>query len=360
LKSGLEELAASAVPETTTGALGDLIRNSSDLGLFRIDPLRFGREHDIGESEAIDLFLHATVAGLFRMEWNIVCASCGNVFKSFRTLEKVDPHFHCTLCDMENRTRLDDIIQVVFTIDPEVRRIVFHDPTQLTLEQLLFDYHYSETARTSSGGGLTVEYLREATVALQYLDPGESAEIEVELLEGSLLVRDWTTSVSFFVSRDDEWMERSFRLTIGDSGLEHEGIPTSAVPIDTPAGRLALPAVHGLGPGMIHLSVVNTAADRRSLWVVKYPAFFVTEVLDTLESAGSLTAKRLLNSPTFRRLFRWEAPGSEDGLSVTDLTYLFTDLKGSTSMYDEIGDATAYNLVRAHFGVIEDAVTANR
>ena len=38
---------------------------------------------------------------------------------------------------------------------------------------------------------------------------------------------------------------------------------------------------------------------------------------------------------------------------------MFTDLKGSTELYDALGDAPAYNLVRDHFSFLSDRVQRN-
>jgi class 3 adenylate cyclase len=38
---------------------------------------------------------------------------------------------------------------------------------------------------------------------------------------------------------------------------------------------------------------------------------------------------------------------------------MFTDLKGSTELYDALGDAPAYNLVRDHFSFLADRVQRN-
>ena len=38
------------------------------------------------------------------------------------------------------------------------------------------------------------------------------------------------------------------------------------------------------------------------------------------------------------------------------VTILFCDLKGSTSLYDRMGDATAYALVRDHFHLLQGLV----
>src|SRR5262249_35729315 len=45
-------------------------------------------------------------------------------------------------------------------------------------------------------------------------------------------------------------------------------------------------------------------------------------------------------------------------LKITSLTFLFTDLKGSTALYDRVGDLAAFDLVRAHFVLLHEIVAA--
>src|SRR5262249_2515691 len=71
-----------------------------------------------------------------------------------------------------------------------------------------------------------------------------------------------------------------------------------------------------------------------------------------------LTAKRLLTNQTFRDIYRTDALDVDQGLKITSLTFLFTDLKGSTALYERVGDLVAYDLVRAHFGLLNDIVAA--
>ncbi len=47
---------------------------------------------------------------------------------------------------------------------------------------------------------------------------------------------------------------------------------------------------------------------------------------------------------------------ASEGLSVKDIALLFTDLKGSTALYDRIGDLNAFALVQQHFDQLQ-AVT---
>ena len=62
-----------------------------------------------------------------------------------------------------------------------------------------------------------------------------------------------------------------------------------------------------------------------------------------------LSGKRLLMTQTFRDNFRSEVIRAAGGIAVRDVTLLFTDLKGSTSLYERIGDLNAYMQVQRHF-----------
>ena len=69
-----------------------------------------------------------------------------------------------------------------------------------------------------------------------------------------------------------------------------------------------------------------------------------------------LTANRLLSNQTFRDLYRTDTLDIDQRLKITSLTFLFTDLKGSTQLYERVGDLAAYDLVKEHFRVLHDIV----
>ena len=115
-----------------------LIRSGDDLSLYRINPLAFARDRAISEAESIDLFLHATRSGLFEMSWDVVCPQSGMVLDSFGALRTLKTHYVCGLCDVTGDTDLDDFIEVTFTVSPQLRRLPFHDPDSLSVE----DFHW--------------------------------------------------------------------------------------------------------------------------------------------------------------------------------------------------------------------------
>jgi class 3 adenylate cyclase len=71
-----------------------------------------------------------------------------------------------------------------------------------------------------------------------------------------------------------------------------------------------------------------------------------------------LTAKRLVTNQTFQDLYRTDTLDIDQRLKITSLTFMFTDLKGSTELYDRVGDIVAYDLVKAHFEVVNQVVAA--
>ena len=71
-----------------------------------------------------------------------------------------------------------------------------------------------------------------------------------------------------------------------------------------------------------------------------------------------LTAKRLLTNQTFRDIYRTDTLDVDQRLKITSLTFLFTDLQGSTELYERVGDLVAFDLVRAHFSVLNEIVAA--
>ena len=73
-----------------------------------------------------------------------------------------------------------------------------------------------------------------------------------------------------------------------------------------------------------------------------------------------LTAKRMLSNQTFRDVFKADNLNADQRLKITSLTFLFTDLKGSTALYERVGDLAAFDLVRAHFSALLEIIAAEK
>jgi class 3 adenylate cyclase len=129
---------------------------------------------------------------------------------------------------------------------------------------------------------------------------------------------------------------------------------------------LALAAMW-LAQGYRHAHAVQR---RQLLWValgatamtVSVAVLFVARYLGDLsdETGQTIMLASALGSVLFPlSLFRYVTVTAAQGVEMDDVTFLFTDLQDSTLMYERIGDATAYDLVRDHFKVLESATRAH-
>jgi class 3 adenylate cyclase len=64
----------------------------------------------------------------------------------------------------------------------------------------------------------------------------------------------------------------------------------------------------------------------------------------------------VLAVPDFHDLFSTEAPATGVELSIGSTVVLFSDLTGSTALYEQIGDARAFALIEQHFRSVTQAV----
>jgi len=66
----------------------------------------------------------------------------------------------------------------------------------------------------------------------------------------------------------------------------------------------------------------------------------------------ALTAPEVISLQAFRDLFAEATLRPGDDAGVSQVALLFTDLQGSTALYERVGDAAAYNIVREHFALL--------
>jgi len=308
--------------------LETLLRSGTDEALYRINPIQFATEKSIAEAEGIDLFLHACVAGLFDMDWLLVCPMCSDVVESFRTLRKLHTHFHCHLCQSDYDAALDDYIAVTFTVSPAVRGIRFHEPDKLSAWDYVF--HYKLTPGGLMPDGVPWSETAKGLVrVLTRIEPGSVANLEVDAVEGALLGQDFESDAQFF-----------FPVASG------AGVTQPHVPVLLDNGKCEA-AVANIVPGKVVFDVRNTGRLPVVFGILQLPAASFQR--PKLRFTPSLSGKRLLMTQTFRDFFRSEVIGATEGIAVLDVTLVFTDLKGSTALYERIGDLNAYIQVQRHF-----------
>jgi class 3 adenylate cyclase len=311
------------------GLLESFLRTAGDEELVRINPVAFARRHGCDEAALIDLFLHARKVGLLRMEWHYVCPGCGDIVESFESLTSATAHFFCQVCSADREADLSDFIEITFSVPKEIRECRYHDPWSLTPEEFFFAYRLTENGVVDDGTALR-EHLRRNAVLCAFVEPGETLTFETTAGPEYL----WFTNGPALFVRDDT-TDETRRFAFDYAGTRSEGYREE------------------IAAGPVHVDFTNSTGGRYALMVVNLPGEY------ELSMTPFLSGTRLLTSQTFLDLFESETIVAAEGLAVKRLALLFTDIQGSTALYDRIGDMKAFDLVRLHFGYLRDSIAGN-
>ena len=77
-----------------------------------------------------------------------------------------------------------------------------------------------------------------------------------------------------------------------------------------------------------------------------------SKTLPPASKSPNLPGLELIHYPTFRSLFGDQVLSEREQMQIASVTTLFTDITGSTEMYEKLGDVRAYNIVRDHFEIL--------
>lgn len=333
--------------------LETFIRTADDYDLFRVNPIRYAVDKGMSEQEAIDLFLYGVKFGLFEMEWHLICKMCGQVVDNFRSMSKLHGHFNCTFCAMENEAFMDDYIQVAFTLSRQIRDLTYHHPDQLDPMDFFIRYNLSKGIVPLPDGSSYYDLMISLTKLAAFIEPHATQVIEYEAAPGFTFGSDLINNTAMLIGFGETAAPETQNLSVTLKDGRLSGVDPVLVPQRLDLGRMVLNSQNSaqFASGKVRVEITNEMDTRGSIWLFHAPAALMApKPFNDYEPF--LSGKRLLSNQTFRDLFRTETVQSDEGLGVQDITFMFTDLKGSTALYDQIGDAKAYYLVRQHFDTL--------
>src|SRR6266576_625041 len=319
-------------------AIQHLIETGEDHELNRINVLDFAARTGLDEERVISGFLHASRLGLFDLTWNVLCPGCGGVLDAPATLNSLrHDNYNCGLCACGYEASVDEQVEVAFTVSPRVRRIAAHDPNTLPI------WEYFKQIFWSSGVDFNKESFAaltdEVTLDALELPAGEKAVLSLQLPAQFIIVFEPVTHAAQFIDVQ------------GEPTRERQQLSLMYNNVHAPTGTMTL------RPGPLRLSLDNQTNLR-----VLPSVFIAAEALHHLigKRKPFLTAKRMLTNQTFRDVYKADNLNIDQRLKITSLTFLFTDLKGSTALYERVGDLAAFDLVRAHFRALLEIISSER
>ncbi len=332
--SVLKQTADPAVVE----AIAQLIADGDDRDLNRINALDFADRTGLDQEKVISGFLHASRLGLFDMGWNVLCPGCGGVLGAHDTLKSLKhDDYNCALCAAGYEASVDEMVEVAFTVSPRVRRIGAHDPDTLPIWEYVRQMFWSSGVDINEASFSRL--INEVTLEALELPAGEKAILSLNLPNQFIIVFEPVTHSAHFLDVQGEPTSERQQLSIVFNKLQ--------APTGTTVVR----------PGPLRLTLDNQSGGRvlPAVWVA---GDALHEMLGRRKPI--VTAKRMLSNQTFRDVFKADNLSIDQRLKITSLTFLFTDLKGSTALYERVGDLSAFDLVRAHFRALLEIIASEK
>jgi class 3 adenylate cyclase len=276
--------------------LDDFLLHAPVVALRAIRPLSMARAWGADREEAVELFLAAQRLGILVMSWDLLCPRCRGAKSNVRHLHELPDGAHCSSCNIDYQRDFTRNVELTFHPEPWLRPLP-----------------KGELCLLGQGSTPHVRFQAEVTAHA-------TKAFAVTLPSGPYRFR----TIEAGAEVDAQ---------IGDDGAIPEIVAWN--------GDLLLRSPSHKGEFVIHNDTDQ-------------PLFFVIE--DRAWAKDALTGERVISMPAFRRLCPEQLLRPGDEVEISRVAIIFTDLQGSTKLYDKLGDAAAYRLVRDHFAYLSERV----
>lgn len=280
----------------------DHILMADDLTLSQIRPYFLADHWQVTRQAALKLMLEATRMGLLDFRWELLCPMCRVGKGAADHLDGITQTVHCDTCNVDYQANFDQSVELTFSPNPAIRQIA------------------KQVAFCTSGPEATPHITLQ-----QLLLPESSRTVSLQLETGRYRIRASQTPGGQLIQVRENGRS-AYTFDLNQDGWDANLITLSP---------------------HTDITIENHTAHEQ---------LFVLERVAWADHA--VTAAEVTTLQTFRDLFAEEALRPGDQISVGSLTILFTDLRDSTRLYRDIGDAPAFGLVMDHFDVLREAIAA--
>jgi class 3 adenylate cyclase len=276
--------------------LADFLLHAPMLALSSIRPLTMARFWGATPADTVELFLASQRLGILAMGWDLLCPRCRGAKSRVEHLHDLPRGAHCLSCNIDYGRDFTRNVELTFHPAPWLRAL-------------------PEGELCLLGQGTTPHVKLQAEVAAH-----SSKTFALTLPPGPYRFRTVEAGgqADAYVTQDGiipEITASSTEILLASSGHKDE-------------------------------FVIHNDTDQ--------PRFFVIE--DRNWAKDALTGERVIAMPAFRRMCPEQLLRPGDDVEIGQVAIVFTDLQGSTKLYDDLGDASAYRLVRDHFAFLSERV----
>ena len=273
----------------------EYITQKQDVDLTTMRPLAIAKRWQVDERLVVELFLQSVRCGLLESRWDVICPRCRIAKAQVTNMSDMPEGVHCDACNIDYQSDFASNVELSFSPSAAIRSI--------------------ESGHFCRSGPGATPHIKE-----QYsLGPGESISFPLNLIPGDYRLRTLEMGEELDVTLSSESIPEIFvnkeKLAFGGSA---------------PKGQLVL---HNRG------SLNRTLVVEERNWL-----------------RDVLTAERVTTMQAFRDLFSEQVLRPGDDIKIRNITFVFSDLVASTSLFEAFGDARAFQLVRTHFSMLEEIV----
>lgn len=319
------ELREAAVALPVVDAIERLVRHGADLDCYKMNAYRIGKAAGVPAAAALRTFLFAARQGILDLNWDVHCPKCRGLPAYEKHLMGMKNRAHCRLCELDWQVDLADQVEVTFTVNPDLRRIAVEDFKARDFEGMIRYFKEVVDREGREVDGWVV------------LLPGETGTLTATLAPGTYKLYSGYHAV--------DMNTQACRVTVPEGPPTGEPQPARATV--EPDSSIA-PRALAFRPGPVAITIESRWTQREGILLA------ADKPLANWVSAAHVVAQQ-----DFRDLFGGEFLSDDVRFAIRSITLLFTDIKGSTEMYETLGDSKAYALVQEHFRLMTEVIRAH-
>ena len=275
--------------------LADFLLHASLVALRAVRPLALARSWNVPADDVVELFLAAQRRGIVAMSWDLLCSRCRGAKLSVKNLHELPEGAHCSSCNIDYGRDFTRNVELTFHPEPWLRPLP-----------------KGELCLLGQGSTPHVKFQGEVPARA-------TKNFPLHVTPGPFRFRTIEAGGEADVA-------------IGEDGV---------IPEATARGDKMT-----LSGGRAGEFIAHNDTDRPLIFVVESRAW----------TSEALTGERVIAMAAFRRLCPEQLLRPGDEVEIGRIAMMFTDLQGSTRLYDDLGDASAYRLVRDHFAFLSERV----